>query len=219
MQISKFIKAAVIIFLGALGGAIASFFVLKNQSAPVQIINKEEKVYIEENEALVNIAKNVKDSVVILKVECDKGEVQGFGLVLTADGLIVTLAENIPQGSKANIAIKGQANIPYQVLKRDLKDNLALVKVDKGSLQAKGFFDLSSLEMGERIFVLSDGLNEGIVKKFNDDLIKTDIIEAETVNGAPIFDIEGRVLGIGYKDANNFVNAITSSKIKAFAGL
>jgi len=219
MQINNFFKAIIIILLGALGGTIAWLFVFKNQPASVQLINKEERIYIEENAALVNAIKSVKDSVVVVKTEYKQKEIQGFGLVLTADGLVVTLAENVPQGSQTSISIRGENNITYQVLKRNLENNLALIKVDRNNLQTKGFFDLSKLETGERIFVLFDGVNEGIVKSFNDSLIKTNIIEIETISGAPAFDVKGEVVGIGDKDTNNFVNIIPITKIKSFAGL
>jgi S1-C subfamily serine protease len=219
MQINNIFKAIIVILLGVLGGTIAWLFVFKNQSSFVQMVNKEERVYIEENTALTETIKNVKDSVVVLKTKYNQKEIQGFGLVLTADGLVITLAENIPQGSESNISIKGEDSISYQVLKRDLDNNLALIKVDRSNLQTKGFFDLSNLQMGDRLFILSNSVNEGIVKSFNENLIKTNILEAEMVNGAPIFDIKGEVLGIGYKDVNNFVNIISILKIKSFAGL
>jgi hypothetical protein len=94
-----------------------------------------------------------------------------------------------------------------------------LIKIDRNNLQTKGFFDFSKLEIGEGVFILSNSVNEGIVKSFNDDLIKTNIIENEIVNGAPVFNIKGEVLGIGYKDDNNFIDIIPVSKIKSFAGL
>jgi hypothetical protein len=218
MQVNNIFKVIIIILLGVLGGAIAWLFASKNQSF-VQVINKEEKVYIEENTALIDTIKNIKDSVVILKTEYNNKEIRGFGMVLTSDGLVVTLAENIPQGSVSNITIKGEENISYQVLKRDLGDNLALIKVDKNNLQTKEFFDLSKLGMGERVFILSDIANEGIVKIFNDDLIKTSIIESEIINGAPVFNIKGEMLGIGLKNASSAIDIIPVSKIKSFAGL
>ena len=219
MPINNFVKAIIVVLLGVLGGTITWLFIFKNQSSFIQVLNKEEKIYIEENTALTGIIKNVKDSVVVLKTDYNKTEINGFGMILTADGLIITLAENIPQSSAANISIKGEDSISYQVLKRDMENNLALIKIDRNNLQTKGFFDISKLDTGERIFILSNSVNEGIVKSFNDDLIKTNIIENEIVNGAPVFNIKGEVLGIGYKDANDFVNIIPVSKIKSFAGL
>lgn len=194
-------------------------FVFKNQPASIQLVSKEEKIYIEENSALTGTIKNVKDSVVNLKTEYGKKEIQGFGLVLTTDGLVVTIAENVPQGSQSNVSIRGESNIPYQVLKRDLQNNLALIKIERNNLQTKGFFDLSKLEIGERVFILSNSVNEGIVKSFDANMIKTNINEIEMINGAPVFDIKGEVLGIGYKEIGNSVNILPISKIKSFAGL
>jgi len=219
MPINNISKAIIVVLLGVLGGTIAWLFVFKNQSAFVQVVNKEEKIYIEENTALINAIKNVKDSVVMIKTEYNKKEINGFGLILTTDGLVVTLADNIPQGSESNITIKGEEKISYQVLKRDLENNLALIKIDRNNLQTKGFFDLSKLAIGERVFILSDSVNEGIVKSFNDDLIKTNIIEKEIINGAPVFDVESNVLGIGYRNIDDTIQIVPISKIKAFAGL
>ncbi|MFA5208011.1 MAG: trypsin-like peptidase domain-containing protein [Candidatus Paceibacterota bacterium] len=219
MPINNFVKAIIVVLLGVLGGTITWLFIFKNHSSFIQVVNKEEKIYIEENTALTSIIKTVKDSVVALEVNYNQTKISGFGIVLTADGLIVALAENIPQNSEANISIKGESNISYQVLKRDIENNLALIKIDRNNLQTKGFFDFSKLEIGEGVFILSNSVNEGIVKSFNDDLIKTNIIENEIVNGAPVFNIKGEVLGIGYKDDNNFIDIIPVSKIKSFAGL
>ncbi|MFA5432467.1 MAG: trypsin-like peptidase domain-containing protein [Candidatus Paceibacterota bacterium] len=219
MQINNFFKIVIVILLGILGGTIAWLFVFKNQSAFVQLINKEERIYIEENTALTDIVKNVKDSIVFLKAKYNGRDINSFGLVLTADGLIIALANNVPQGSQINISIKGDSNIPYQILKRDFNNNLALIKIEKSNLQTKGFFDLSKLEMGERVFILSNSVNEGIVKSFDDSLIKTNILETEIVDGAPVFDIKGEVLGVGYTESDNFVKIIPVSKIKSFAGL
>lgn len=219
MQVNNVLKVIIVILLGMLGGTIAWLFAFKNQSSFIQVVNKEEKVYIEENTALVETIKKVKDSVVVIKSEYEGGEIEGFGTVLTSDGLIITLADNAPQGSKSNISIKGENNLSYQVLKRDLDNNLALIKVDKNNLQAREFFDLSKLEIGTRVFVLSNIANEGIIKSFNEDLIKTNIIEFEGVDGAPVFNVRGEILGVGNKNSNDSMDIIPISKIKSFAGL
>ncbi len=221
------LKGIAIIFLGLFGGLTANYLVIKNSGNPVQTINKEEKFYIQENTALTEAVKNNQDSVIGVKTG---NKVNGSGLILTSDGLAVTLAENIPLGSQSNVLVQGQENSTYQVLKRDLKDNLALIKLDKSNLPTNGFFDLSGLQVGTRVFVLSQSYNytigyfflsadEGIVKSFDGSIIKTNIVDSGRIEGSPVFDIEGRVLGLAYKDSANFVNIIPVSTIKTFAGL
>lgn len=226
MQLNNFVKAVLLILFGVLSGVISSYFVFKNSSVN-QIINKEEKVYIQENTALTNAIKNIKSSIVGIK---SGNKINGSGVIVTSDGLIVTLAENVPLGLESNISIDAEDNITYQVLKRDLANNLALIKVEKNNLSTRSFFDLSKIEEGMRVFILSKSFNysavkfffsanEGIVKSFNEEIIKTNIVETGRVEGSPVFDIEGNILGLAYKDANNFINIIPVSKIKFFAGL
>lgn len=227
----KFIKyllmAVIIILLGGLGGAASYYYASKHISgAPVlQMVNKEDKYYIEENTALVQIVDSVEDSVMGLE---SSGRATGSGLILTSDGLVVTLATNAPASSTPIISIDGDNSITYQVLKRDIKNNLALIKVNKGSLTTEGFYDLSQLKIGTRVFVLSQiysgsdfypSVNEGIVKSFTSDIIKTNIVDAGAVNGSPVFDISGNTLGLAYKDSVNEINIIPVSKIRTFAGL
>ncbi len=225
--IEYLLKGIAIIFLGLFGGLAANYLIIKNAGSPVQVINKEEKFYIQENTALTQAVKNNKDSVIGVKTG---NKVNGSGLILTSDGLAVTLAENMPLGSESNVLVQGQENSTYQVLKRDIKNNLALVKLDKTNLPTRGFFDLSNLQVGTRVLVLSQAYNytegyfflsanEGIVKSFDDSIIKTNILDSGRTEGSPVFDIEGRVLGLAYKDGSNFINIIPVSTIKTFAGL
>ena len=128
------------------------------------MVTKEDKIYIEENSALVSIAKTVEPSVAGIKVSGKTGS----GLVLTSDGLTVTLASLVPAGSEADVNIKGGDNNAYQVLKRDNESNLALLKLSAAGLSTDGFYDLSKLEIGMRVFVLSNNggsysIDEGIV--------------------------------------------------------
>ncbi|MFA5169584.1 MAG: serine protease [Candidatus Paceibacterota bacterium] len=226
MQLNNFVKAILLIMFGVLFGVVSSYFTFKNSSVN-QIINKEEKVYIQENTALTNAIKNIKSSIVGIK---SGNKINGSGVIVTSDGLIVTLAENVPLGLESNISIDAEDNITYQVLKRDLANNLALIKVEKNNLSTRSFFDLSKIEEGMRVFILSKSFNysavkfffsanEGIVKSFNEEIIKTNIVETGRVEGSPVFDIEGNILGLAYKDVNNFINIIPVSKIKSFAGL
>jgi hypothetical protein len=91
---------------------------------------------------------------------------------------------------------------------------------------------LDQLKIGERIFLISQifdaktflpdfSVNEGIVKSFNGEFfVKTSIIETEESLGSPIFDLEGKVLGLSYiYGSDNSITVFPIAKIKAFAGL
>ena len=150
----------------------------------------------------------------------------GSGLVLTADGLIITLADLVPQGSVFTFYINEKWPT-YQILKRDLKENLALIKVEDGKSQSSGFADLEKLKLGERVFLVGFDfststpqrvVNEGVIRSFSEDAIQTSIIENSSMAGSPLFNIEGNVVGLAVVGEGGRVSAIPISKIRLFTG-
>jgi hypothetical protein len=227
----KAIQYLIILLIGTLGGFISSWVIFKDPSfLPIQVISKQDKVYIEENSALTSGIKETRDSIAgIQSVSLNGGSINGSGFVLTNDGMMITFADNVPLGYKSNISIKGENNISYQVLKRDLSSNLALIKVDKGNLYTRSFFE-NQVDLGSRVFIVSQSfdyslnqfsyfVNEGIVKSINGEKIVTNIFETSRIEGGTAFDIQGRAIGMAYKNENNIVEIIPISKIKEFAGI
>ncbi|MDD5696701.1 MAG: serine protease [Candidatus Pacebacteria bacterium] len=211
------------IILGAFGGLLALFFCFKGNAglfSPLIINQNEERVYVDQNTALIDSIKETKKSLFF-------GKQSGYsfsGLILTSDGLAVTLADNVAAKGAVVCTINNE-EIPCQVLKKDFSQNLALLKIEKDKLSTSGFFDYEKMETGKRIYVLyhlSSGVlsvNEGIVKSFDSDLIKTNIREVEAINGSPVFSTDNKIVGLAFKEANGFVSVIPSSFIRAFAGL
>ncbi len=196
-------------------------------------LTETNQVYIQENTALVDVIERVEKTVVGIKTKTKYGKIlQGSGLIVTSDGLMVTLAELVPQGSTFSFFLEGQ-EVSFQVLKRDLQENLALLKLSDSSLSTVGFASLDKLKIGERVFLLGvvfgsveDGVqqmeksvNEGIVKTFNQDSIQTSITETGLLAGSPLFNIRGEILGINTIDAKGNVSVIPITKIKAFMGM
>ena len=240
-MLKNIFKIIAIFLLGIFGGIFADqilwpyfverplFYQYRLEQSPVYVTEIKE-ITIQENVALKNAIEKVEKVVIGAKTVTKSQEVlEGSGLIVTADGLLVTLAELVPQGSNFSFFIEGQpAN--FQILKRDLKENLALVKIEKTNLPTVSFADLEKLKLGERVFlvgVIFDTqkitppgrvVNEGIVKSFSQDFIKTNIFEKNILKGSPLFNIEGEVLGINEIDSEGNIIAIPISKIKSFAG-
>ena len=193
------------------------------EQSPVYVTEKKE-VIIQENTALQDAVEKVYKTVVGLKTQTKTGEVlEGSGLIVTSDGLLVTLAELVPQGSEFAFFIDGKA-VSYQILKRDLAENLALVKLGEAKLPTVVFADFNKLKLGERIFLVANlfesvEVNEGIVKSFNKDSIETNITETNDIKGSPLFNIAGEVIGLNTVDFGGKVIAIPINAIKAFIGM
>ena len=231
-----------ILLLGALGALLFNVFLLpylltnsyferfqfvKDFKSGKIIINPKEQVYIQENVALESAIEKVAKSVVAIQVvTLTQNSRLGSGLIATSDGLIITLANLIPAGSKFNIFINGE-KVDFKIEKADYEKNLILIKVAEINLPTVGFADSDKIKLGQRVFLTafysiknSDWfVNEGIVKSFNNNTIKTNISEKSIVSGSPLFNIAGELLGLNYIDQYGKVSAVSVSVIKTFLGL
>lgn len=155
---------------------------------------------------------------------------EGSGLILTTDGLMVTLPELVPSGAEITFFWEGKeykTGEKAKILKRDLKNNLALVKIEETNLPTAGFADPSKTKLGERVFLVGiifsqstaqKTVNEGIIKSFDENSIKTNVVEKYTLAGSPLFDVEGNLVGLNTIDKEGKVVSIPSSKVKSFSG-
>lgn len=228
----KILKALLIFLLGAIGGLWAQLALLPYLiESPLfngeVVVNPTQTITVQENVALIQAASKVEKTVVEVRTRTGAGEIlTGNGLLLTSDGLMVTLADLVPQGSDFYFYVNGEFPI-WQILKRDHKNNLALVKLDKTGLRTAGFADLEKTAIGERVFLLGTirfgtttdmFANEGIISYFSENKVVTNIRESKAA-GSPLFNISGEVIGINTLDASGRVSAIPISLIRTFTGL
>jgi len=162
---------------------------------------------------LINSIKETKKAIFLIK----QGEKSFHGVVLTSDGLAVTLSSNIAKGSiTCNVDL---IDSTCQVIKRDLENNLALIKIDRDKLSTLGFYDLE-VETGKRLYINAlTSVNEGIIKSFTEESIKTNIRETEPISGSPVLSLDNKIMGIAEIDKNGFVSVVPISLIREFVGL
>ena len=198
---------------------------LKDWNARTQVIAPVEQIFIRENKAVEKTIQQVKRTVVALK---SAGSRPGSGLVYTSDGLIVTLSSLIPAGWKVTVYPEGQDSLPAQILKRDAASNLVLLKIEDTGLKTTGFVGNGGVALGERLVLLAkiveEGestaiVNTGIVKKIKEDSLVTSIVEQENVDGAALFNVEGRVAGLADADFQGNIFVIPASVLREFLGL
>lgn len=231
-------KIVIVFVFGIAGGIFANqilwpYFIerplfYKYQLANIPVsINETKEITIQENIALQNAVERTEKSIVGIRAETKTGKViTGSGLVVTSDGLIVTLSELVPQGGDFIFFVDGKTP-NWQILKRDVENNLALVKIEEQDLVTVGFADFDEIKLGQRvflsgmIFVKTDRLkmvNQGIIKFFTRDYIRTNIFEKSTLNGSALFNINGELLGLNTIDSEGKVTAIPITIIRDFIG-
>ena len=144
------LKVLAIFILGIFGGIFADqilwpyfiekplFYQYRLEQSPVYVTEKKE-VTITENIALQNAIEKVEKTIIGVQTKTKTGKIlAGSGLILTSDGLVVTLADLVPQGGNSSFFVDGET-ASFQILKRDLKENLALIKIEKTNLPTVGF--------------------------------------------------------------------------------
>ena len=238
--LKNLLKIFFVLILGIIGGGIFGILILpklienptfvesrfaKAFKREVQVFPKEE-IYIQENIALKRAVEIAEKVVVIISTESKGKKITGSGLILTSDGMIVAL--NNVLSSKKEIYYQDE-KVPFQVLKRDKKKNLVLIKIEKTDLPTLGFVDPDKLKLGERVFLISKRfgpenkiqtvVNQGIIKSFDDKFIKTNIFEDEELRGCPLFDIESNIIGLNIIEKGKEVKTIPISEIRDFTGL
>jgi len=237
-MLKNIFKIIAIFILGMGGGIFADqilwpyfierplFYQYRLEQSPIYVTERKE-VIIQENVALQNAIEKVEKAVVAIETKTKTGKtLTGSGLVVTSDGLIITLAELVPEGTSSVFFV--DSKIPdYQVLKRDLEKNLALIKLEETNLSTVSLAGFDKIRLGQRIFLIGAArekgnlqkiVNEGIIRTFNDNFIQTNISEETYLRSSPLFNIEGEVIGLNLVDEEGKISAISIKKVREFIG-
>ncbi len=239
-MIKKYLQFLLFIILGLTGGMLwQSLFLpymvrhsafqdlsfVKDFKQRNVILFPQEKITIQENQALSQAVEKVEKTVVAVRAKTKSGTIQGSGMILTNDGLAITLAELVPRDSSVSFWVDGR-QIDFEILKRDYYENLALIKLDKTGLSAMGFANVEDIRKGQAVFLVGNIfsenrpkkiVNSGIVKYFDTNFIKTNIVEEQSLKGSILFDIQGNILGINTIGIDGEVIAIPISQVQSFS--
>jgi serine protease Do len=135
----------------------------------------------------------------------------GSGFIIDASGLVVTNNHVIADADEINVILNDGTKLPAQLVGKDAKSDLALlrVKTDK-TLKAVKFGDSDKLRLGEWVvaignpFSLGGTVTAGIVSARNRDInsgpydnyIQTDAAINRGNSGGPLFNLGGEVVGV-----------------------
>jgi len=135
----------------------------------------------------------------------------GSGFIIDASGLVVTNNHVIADADEITIILNDGSKLKAEIIGRDLKTDLALLKVKPDKpLKAVQFGDSDKLRLGEWVvaignpFSLGGTVTAGIVSARNRDInsgpydnyIQTDAAINRGNSGGPLFNLNGEVIGI-----------------------
>jgi len=135
----------------------------------------------------------------------------GSGFIIDASGLVVTNNHVIAGADEVNVILNDGTTLKADIVGRDTKTDLALLKVKPDKpLKAVKFGDSDKLRLGEWViaignpFSLGGTVTAGIVSARNRDIqsgpydnyIQTDAAINRGNSGGPLFNLNGEVVGV-----------------------
>lgn len=219
------VVALVVGFLGGVGGAIvASEFDLgssstKSSNAPVQLSEVDSNDPSIGDTVIAQVANVLADSVVTISSVIDNGaesgEATGTGVVLTADGEILTNAHVIDGASEVRVRFAGETEPrTAKVTASEVGNDLALLKIDATGLKPVTFAQPDTVRVGDTVVAIGyalalDGgptVTSGIISALKrtivtdsgalNGLIQTDAPISSGNSGGPLVNLRGEVVGI-----------------------
>lgn len=191
-------------------------------------VAREDPDLVRLNQAMIRLAKSLRPAVVQIGVSGEKGSEQdlpqdhppvppgerprvGSGIILTADGFILTNQHVIDQAGEIEIHLMDDRKFPATVVGKDARTDLALLKVNASGLPVLPLGDSDKLEVGELVlaignpFGLEHSVSLGIVSRKGralgsagtfTDYIQTDASVNPGNSGGPLLNLRGEVIGI-----------------------
>jgi serine protease Do len=166
---------------------------------------------------VIEISRRVTPSVVhveaIVKVNDRRNEVTGSGVIVSADGRILTNHHVVEKAEKVSVTVPGvKGQIPARIVGTDKQTDIALLRIDPATPLAVASLGTSDdVEVGQWVLAVGNpygldgtvslgivsakGRNLGIPDLIND-FIQTDAMIDRGSSGGPLVDLDGRVVGI-----------------------
>jgi len=157
-----------------------------------------------------------------------RGRGFGSGVILSADGLIVTNA-HVVRSSHAQVKLWDWRTLDAVVTSRDLTRDLAALLASGSGLPAATLADSSKARVGELVLAVGNplgfvgALSTGIIHASGSvrglgtsSWLQADVQLAPGNSGGPLADAQGRVLGINTMVAGGLALAIPSNDVSRF---
>lgn len=134
----------------------------------------------------------------------------GSGFIIDADGYIITNAHVVDEAKNITVTLNDKRELSAEVIGTDKHSDLALLKVNAEKLPSVQLGDSDHLKVGQWVvaigapFGFDHTATQGIVSALSRSLpdgtyvpfIQTDVAVNPGNSGGPLFDLDGKVIGV-----------------------
>lgn len=178
--------------------------------------------------SLQELYTHCAESVVGVRAEFEdeSGYAWGTGIVMSAEGLILTNQHVIDRADAVTVTLSGGGEYPAKLVGEDIVTDLALLKIQTEDLRPASFGDSAELQVGESVAAIgnplsdrfTNSLTDGIISAINRDvtvdgrqmtLIQTNAALNEGNSGGPLLNRRGQVVGVTNMKMVNYYSEVT----------
>jgi putative serine protease PepD len=198
---------------GTAGGFVAEHYADRASATTAATATTATAVAVSESNSLAPIAAKVAPSIVTVLIDSANESALGSGVVLSADGLILTNNHVIASGGTVSVRLADGRTVPAKVVAADSTHDLALVQATGVSgLTPATFGADDSVAVGDTVLAfgaplgLEGTVTSGIVSALDREvgtgteqltgLLQTDAPTNEGNSGGALVDTSGNVIGI-----------------------
>ena len=184
--------------------------------------------------SLQEIYRRCSGSVVSIISVTQSGKASGTGIIMSADGYIITNHHVIENAQAVSVLTNDDKEYTASIIGSDETSDLAVLKIEASGLQAAEFGDSSVLQVGDSVVAIGDPLGvtlrgtmtDGIISAINRDLTVNDrtmnLIQTNAAlnngnSGGPLINCYGQVIGINTMKMSNFYSSSTTVEGIGFA--
>ena len=174
--------------------------------------------------SLQSIYDKAIDSVVSILCTTSSGQSSGTGVVLSANGYIVTNAHVVSDAQVIGVLLSDERELSATLVGADAVSDLAVLYVNATDLSPAEFGDSSVLRVGDAVVAIGDPLGitlrgsmtDGIISAINRDIttggrtmtvIQTNAALNSGNSGGPLLNCYGQVIGINTMKIGDYVNS------------
>ena len=205
---------AVVVFLPTVQASLPNFSDLVEDVSPSVVkINTVSLSQQHSSQQIPDIFRDLFDYGGQPRPPAQKVRSSGSGFVISSDGYILTNHHVVDQATEIQVLFSDRSEYQATIIGSDRRSDLALLKIEAKGLDALKFANSDKLKVGEWVlaigspFGLDYSVTAGIVSAKGRSLptdqgenyvpfIQTDVAINPGNSGGPLFNLEGRVVGI-----------------------
>jgi serine protease Do len=237
------------IVFGLIAGLVGAYIFIHFFAGAIPTDRKQ--LVVQETSAVTDVVKKVSPSVVSITTQqlaagffgTTQVEGAGTGMIVTADGLILTNKHVVPAGvSSVTVVMSDGKQYPGSVVSRDAVNDIAFVRISAKNLTPVVLGDSGAVQVGEKVVAIGNALGqfqnsvtEGIISGVSRQIVAGDQggSDSETLqnvfqtdaainsgnSGGPLVNLDGQVIAmntaVASQGAQNIGFAIPINDIKS----